>query len=132
MNTNTTAIQQREHAKHAEVTYRPGADFIEFSDRYEMVFDLPGATADSVSLTIDEGVLTLEASVRRDGDERGPSGDNTWIAREFGVGDFRRRVRIGEDIDDERMTASLTEGVLTVTLPKRAARQARRIEINPS
>ncbi len=129
---NTETIERREHAKHAEVTYRPGTDFIEFPDRYQMIFDLPGATADTVSLTIDEGVLTLEAGVRRDIGERGPASDNAWIAREFGVGDFRRRVRIGEDIDDERMTASLSDGVLTVTLPKRAARKARRIEINPN
>lgn len=129
---NTDTIERREHAKHAEVTYRPGTDFIEFQDRYQMIFDLPGATAETVSLTIDEGVLTLEAGVRRDIGERGPASDNAWIAREFGVGDFRRRVRIGEDIDDERMTASLSDGVLTVTLPKRAARKARRIEINPN
>ena len=105
-------------------TYRPALDVYDLSDRYEIHVDLPGVAAEQVQVTAFDGVLTIEAPAA----ERRPEGA-AHVHTEYGVGDFRRRVRIGEDIDTEGITAQHAHGVLTLVLPKTSKQQPRRIEV---
>jgi HSP20 family molecular chaperone IbpA len=115
------------HAKSARsVTYRPPLDLYHFPDRYEITIDLPGAAADQINATIDDSTLTVQARVP----SRYPQ-DATPLHAEFGVGDFERQLRIGEDVDPDRLSARYENGVLTLVLPKRAERKPRRIPITP-
>ncbi|GAB4544070.1 MAG: Hsp20/alpha crystallin family protein [Phycisphaerales bacterium] len=111
--------------KRADVTYRPDMDIIDLGAAYEIRLDIPGATRDEIGVTLDEGVLTIEAPVA----SRVPEGV-TPLHAEYGVGAYRRRVRLGEDIDRERLEATYELGVLTLTLPKRAEVGPKRIAIN--
>ena len=113
-----------QHVKTGSVRYQPPMDVYQFEDRYEVVLDMPGATAEQIAASIDGDVLTVEARVNhRFGDGIKP------LHAEYGVGDFHRQVRIGEDIDAERLSAKYEHGVLTVWLPKRPERQPRRIQV---
>jgi len=112
-------------SKSSELIYRPPMDMFEFDDRYELRFDLPGATPASIDVTIKGGLLSVEARVPwRYSESFEP------MLAEYGVGDYRRRVRLGEDVDSERLTARYIDGVLELTLPKRAERRAQRIPIS--
>ncbi|MEM1422806.1 MAG: Hsp20/alpha crystallin family protein [Planctomycetota bacterium] len=111
-------------AKQAETVYRPSMDIIDTGGAYEIRLDVPGSSRDAIDVTIDEGVLTVEAEAQ----PRSVNGGEP-VLTEFGVGPFRRRVRLGEDVDRERLTASYDLGVLTLTLPKRAEVGPKRIEI---
>jgi len=104
--------------------YRPAIDLYEAPDRYELHADIPGTSSDRISLTLREGVLSIDARVppRYDADMRP-------LALEFGVGDYRRSVRLGEDVDADTLEASYRDGVLVVRLPKRAEHRQRRIEV---
>ncbi len=104
--------------------YRPPSDFFAFEDRFEIHADVPGATPEGISLTIDDGVLTVEARV----EQRYPA-DARWVQGEFGVGDYRRAFRLGEDVDQEGITATCRDGVLTIVLPKRTSRRAQRVQV---
>lgn len=104
--------------------YRPPSDFFAFDDRLEIHADVPGATPEGISLTIDDGVLTVEARV----EQRYPE-NARWVQGEFGVGDYRRSFRLGEDVDQEAVTATCRDGVLTIVLPKRTARRAQRVQV---
>ena len=119
---NACAAEAR---KTADVTYRPEMDIFDLGDRYELRVDLPGAWREHLDVTMHEGVLTIEASVPG----RVPEGVRP-IHAEYGVGDYRRRVRLGEDIDPERLEANYSLGVLTLTLHKRAELGPKRIEIS--
>lgn len=122
---NATKIQGIEsHGKTSDMTYRPPLDLYDLGDRYEIQFDVPGTTAEAIDVTVNDHVLTIEARV----EARYP-GNITPLLGEYGVGDFRRQVRLGEDIDSESLTAAYTDGVLTLSLPKRAERQPRRVEV---
>jgi len=122
---NVTAIQNTQsHGKTSDVTYRPPLDLYDLGDRYEIQFDVPGTTAEAIEVTVHDQVLTVEARVQA----RYP-GNITPLLGEYGVGDFRRQVRLGEDIDSQSLSAIYTDGVLTLSLPKRAERQPRRIEV---
>lgn len=123
--TTQTSAQTQTEVKTSENVYRPRMDVLEFADRYEISVDLPGSASDAISATIDDGVLTVEAGVPDRYEGAGQP-----LAREFGVGDFRRRVRLGEDVDRDNVQGAYTNGVLTLTLPKRAEAGARSIPIN--
>ena len=104
--------------------FRPPSDFFAFNDRFEIHADVPGATPEGISLTIDDGVLTVEARV----EERYPP-NARWVQGEFGVGDYRRAFRLGEDVDQDHITASCHDGVLTIVLPKRTEKRAQRVPV---
>jgi HSP20 family protein len=113
-----------ESHKVGAVTYRPRINMYDLGDRYEMHVELPGAPREEIHASTNEGVLTIEARV--------PSkypGDAIPLRTEYGVGNFRRQVRLGEDIDTERLAATYEQGVLTLVLPKLPARQPRRIPV---
>ena len=118
------ASQTEAHSKTGDVTFRPPLDLYDFDDRYEALFDIPGTTTENIDVTVHDGVLTVEACV----EPRYP-GHITPMLGEFGVGDFRRQVRLGEDIDTDSITAEYRDGVLMLTLPKRAERRPRKVEV---
>jgi len=121
----TSAVKQT-----SVVTYRPAMDLYEYADRYEVHFDVPGSTPEGIEVTVNEGRLTIAARVAHRGPIRRDHAEITPLLHEFGIGDFHRVIRIGEDIDREALAADYTDGVLVLTLPKRRERQPRRIRVS--
>ncbi|MCL4195272.1 MAG: Hsp20/alpha crystallin family protein, partial [Thermoguttaceae bacterium] len=52
-----------------------------------------------------------------------------FLGGEYGIGDYYRVFNIGEDIDNERISAELSHGVLTIHLPKTEAVKPRKIAV---
>lgn len=105
-------------------TYTPSVDIVELEDAFLLEADLPGAERGRIDVTVDEGVLSVQAPVpaREAGRER--------VARhEYGVGGFHRRFRIDRTIDVAGIEASYDLGVLTVRLPKASEARSRRISV---
>jgi len=100
-------------------------DIYEQADELVILADLPGASPDSIEIDYEENELSLKARV----DPR-QEADTDFLVREYGVGDYHRRFRIGEAVDTERITASYTDGVLTVHLPKVQAAKPRRVAVH--
>ncbi len=103
-------------------TYRPGVDIVDHAELVTLLVDLPGVSRESVSVECENGLLSIQGRV--DGARASQSG---WLRQEYGIGNFHRRFAIDSDIDVNGIDASLTNGVLTVTLPK--ATHARRRQI---
>lgn len=86
--------------------------------------EVPGFTEKDVSIAFDRNVLTLSG-------KRGaavPEG-YTAVRRERPTRDFSRTIRFGVAIDVDGITATVKDGVLTVTLPKRAKAGPRTIPV---
>jgi HSP20 family protein len=87
----------------------------------------PGLDPASIDLNLDRGVLTLagerKASLPKT-DEK-----TTLHANERFTGRFRRVVSLPDDIDPNAVTAKYTDGVLHVSIQRRASAQPRRIEV---
>lgn len=84
----------------------------------------PGIDPGKVDVSIQQNLLSVRGT-RRVADAGGAS----WYRRERYSGDFSRSVSLPEDVDPERVEARYADGVLTVTVARRAAARPRQIEV---
>jgi HSP20 family molecular chaperone IbpA len=125
-----TALQKRE-AQLPEGVERTqeGRQFLPLADIYETAnevvvkADMPGVSSDRVDITLERSVLTIRG--RAEGVV--PEGHQLAYS-EYEVGDFTRSFTLSEQVDQDGIEASMTDGVLTLTLPKSGPSQ-RRIEV---
>lgn len=103
-------------------------DVIKREDEVELRFDLPGADAESIDVTVDRGLLTVSAQRTEEKKDEG----ETLISRERITGSFTRRVRLSDSVDTENIGAAYTDGVLTVRLPLVEKARPHKVEIQTS
>lgn len=95
-------------------TVTPAVDIYETSTGYRVAAEVPGAEQKDISLSIEDGTLLLEARAER---------------RFPGKVKYQRNFRVGKGVNLDDIQADLEHGVLTITLPKAAAAQAKLIEV---
>ncbi len=104
--------------------FKPAVDIFETEDALQVVADVPGADPDSFDIDVRENMLTINARVDAVEDRWKP------VYQEYGSGHFWRRFRLGQQIDQAKISANLDDGVLELTLPKVEKARPRKIEIN--
>lgn len=104
--------------------YRPNVDILEQTDELLVLADVPGAKGDEIDVKFEDGTLSIHAQV-----EPRQEGDNPFLLREYGVGDYYRTFRVSEAVDASKITADYADGVLTVHLPKAEAVKPRKISV---
>ncbi|AUX47445.1 Hsp20/alpha crystallin [Sorangium cellulosum] len=107
----------------APVMAGPRVDVVEKDNALQLVCDLPGASPEDVEVTCEQGLLTLRAVRRVD------YGEAKLHRAERARGEFTRSFRIGDGYDTGQIAATLHNGVLTVTVPKRPEATPRKIPI---
>ncbi len=93
-------------------------------DSYEVEFDVPGITRDSVEIELLDGALTISGTWPH----QLPEGAEV-LRDERPHGLFSRSVKFTTDLEESAVRADLNEGLLRITLPKRPETQPRRIEV---
>lgn len=103
----------------------PLVDIYERPDEVLLVAEVPGAAKESISIQVDKGVLTLEAT-----STVGPP-DGTFGRTYMGFegGQYYRSFALSDEIDRDRITAVSGNGVVTIHLPKAPQAKSRKIEI---
>ncbi len=104
--------------------YRPQVDILEQADELIVLADVPGAHADTIDVKFEDGTLSIHAAV-----EPRQACDQTYLLREYGVGDFYRTFTVSEAIDASKITADYAGGVITLRLPKTEATKPRKIAV---
>ncbi len=111
----------------ATAMWVPLVDIHEYADRFELYVDLPGIDPATVELTLEGGILTLSGdrpqATRKAGEEA------QGLRLERGHGQFHRRFVLPDTVDSEKVNATGSHGVLTVTIPKQPKAVPRRIQI---
>jgi HSP20 family protein len=97
-------------------------DVAENDTAYTLRANVPGASKDDVSISIDGNVVKLEVEFKED-IEAGA----VW--RERRVGKVSRALKFAHPLDIEGAIAKQEQGVLTLTLPKKAEAQVKRVTI---
>ena len=121
--------QVKEEAPTKGERVRPGRVFLPAVDIFEtpqtlvLVADMPGVKGDGVTLDLKENLLTIHGQVSP------PPEKETLLSQEYALGDYYREFQVGELIDQDRIEASVKNGVLTLTLPKAEKAKPRRIEV---
>lgn len=90
-------------------------DVKDLKDSYELTAELPGVNKEDISLSYDNGYLTISANTQEKKDEKGE--DGKYIRRERRCGSVSRSFYI-DNIDEKQTKAEFKDGILTVTLPK--------------
>ena len=102
----------------------PSFDVLETQEGFVLKSDLPGFDKDSISLTYENKTLTLSGERKRAEAE----GVRYHKVESF-AGKFSRSIKLPIDIDMTRISAELSNGVLTIQLPKAEAALPRQISI---
>lgn len=92
-------------------------------DHYVLSVDLPGADPGSIDVSVEERTLTIRA------ERTARSGDADWLVRERPSGTFARSLTMGRGLDLDAISASYSDGVLSLTIPVSEQAKPRRIEV---
>lgn len=118
-------VVKREVTRHPEYFVTPLVDIYETDEGLTLLADLPGVEKDGLKVSVEEGILTLEGKVP----ERKREG---LLIQEFEPVNYFRQFELSEAVDQNRITAELKHGVLTLNLPKAEKAKPRQIEVRVS
>lgn len=88
-----------------------------------IAFDVPGLKREDLEMTVEDRVLTIRGVRKFEGEQT----DQVVLGRAYG--EFTRSFTLPQTLDDENVTASLEDGVLTVRIPKHPKAKPRKILI---
>jgi HSP20 family protein len=105
-------------------TYVPTADIFETEAALTVSLEMPGVDKGAVDVNIEDGVLTVEGRL----DFSKYEGMQP-VYTEYNVGNYRRSFSLSKKIDQAKISAEMSDGVLTLVLPKAEETRPRRIAI---
>ena len=110
----------------SQVAFTPVAELRETKDSVSVSLELPGVNRKDVSITFHDGVLAVAGERRQETEVK--EGESFRTERSYGR--FERQVELAAPVDAEKISAAFKDGVLTVTLPKRADARPKQIDIS--
>lgn len=116
-------VQKEERTRERRV-YNPSVDIIEGKDGTTVIADIPGVDEASVDITLEKNILEIYGKV----DPEIPR-DMRLAISEYGIGDYHRRFTLSDEIDRDRIQATVKNGVLRLFLPKAEKAKTRKIEV---
>lgn len=105
--------------------YQPLADIVETEKALLVTLDMAGVTKDRVEVSLEKNQLTIEGRIDTKRYEPLKA-----VYAEYNIGHYRRTFLLAQEIDQAGIQATLTDGVLQLTLPKRAEAQSRKVQVN--
>lgn len=110
----------------APTAFAPAFEVKETSEAYVLRADLPGVAEADLDINLHNNVLTVSGS--RAAEER--KEDESYALYERQFGSFSRSFQLPDTADGERIEAKLTDGVLTLSIAKKAEAKPRKIALN--
>lgn len=110
---------------HPGRTYVPHVDIYESADSLWLRADMPGVDDQSLEVDLADGVLSLFGRVNVKEYE-----DVQPVYTEYNIGNYARHFTLSKDIDTDRITARMINGVLELQLPKAERAKPRRLTIS--
>ena len=101
-------------------------DVTENDAAYTVRADIPGVKKEDIQITIEDDTVAISAEVKKQAEAK--DGDRVLRTERY-YGKVYRAFTLGQSVDETGAAAKYTDGVLELTLPKKAAVQAKRITI---
>jgi HSP20 family protein len=105
--------------------YVPLTDIIETEKSLLVTMDMPGVKKGSIHVKLEDNVLEVDGQI-----DHSPYNGLNPVYTEYNIGHFTRKFSVSNEIDTENIDANLSDGVLTLTLPKAPEAQPRQIKVN--
>lgn len=109
--------------------FAPALDVTETDEEYRVRADLPGVKKEDLDISIQDGLLTINAETKYE-DEKKENG--RVIRQERRYGKFVRSMRLGDTVNVDKVKAELKDGVLDLVLPKAEEVRPKRIDVKIS
>jgi HSP20 family molecular chaperone IbpA len=116
---NSTQVE-REH----RLVLRPNVDIFENEEAIQLFADLPGVAQDTLALEVDDNTLSIQGDIQID-----MPGDMESLHADVRSTHYQRAFTLSSELDTGLIEASLNDGLLAVTIPKREEVRPRKIEI---
>jgi len=118
---NTAATERIRNVK----TFVPRVDIYETKDALFLIADMPGVDEQTVDVELEKNILTISGRV-----ENGRVQDYSLVFSEYEVGDYERSFTLSDEIDKDKIKATVRQGVLRLELPKAEKVKPKKIAIN--
>ena len=105
-----------------DTAFSPRVDVREKEGGYEISAELPGVNKDDVNVTLNNGILSIQAETKSEEKEES---EGRVIRQERRYGKFIRSFDLGNQVKDNDIKASFADGVLKLQVPKATAEEAK-------
>ena len=104
----------------------PAINVIEKEGEYDVELAAPGMTKEDFKVTLDEEENLVVALEKKTEEKEEDKETGHYLRREFSYTKFHQTLLLPEDVDREKIAASVENGVLTVVLPKKSAQELKK------
>ena len=118
---NVSAMERIRNVK----TFVPRVDIYENKDALFLVADMPGVDEKTVDIELEKNLLTITGRV-----ENYRVTDASMLYSEYEIGDYERVFTLSDEIDREKIIATVKNGVLRLELPKAEKVKPKKITIS--
>jgi len=115
--------EQGERTRQRRV-YTPDVDIIEKNDEIVVIADMPGVDEKSVEVILEKNMLTIYGKVDAEIPEH-----HRLLVSEYGIGDFHRAFTLSDEVEREKIMATVKNGVLKLILPKIESIKTKKIPV---
>lgn len=91
-------------------------DIKENDDSYSIVVDLPGYSKDNIKIEVEEGYLTIHATINNENEE---TEKGKFVRRERYFGECSRSFYVGDSVETTDVKAAFKNGILSLEIPKK-------------
>jgi HSP20 family protein len=104
-------------------TFDPSVDIRITDEEVLLHCDVPGVRLDDLEITLENHVLTMKGARKFEGREN----EQIMLGRAYGA--FRKSFTLPDFVDEEKLTATVTDGVLAIRIPKHPKAQPKKIQV---
>ncbi len=108
-----------------EFPWSPAIEVKEIPDRYVFKVDVPGVKKEDLKIEVSDNVLSISGERKQETEEK----EAQYYRREILYGFFQRSIQLPTNVDADKISARLEDGVLTIEIPKTEQARAREIPI---
>ena len=107
------------------LAFSPALNVVEDESAYRVSAELPGIDPKEVSITLENGVLTLRGEKKEENEKK----EKNYHRVERRYGSFARSLALPAEVDGEKVSADYRNGVLEITLPKADTVKPKKIDV---
>ena len=117
------SLSKQEETRQEERYLIPPVDIYEKAEGLVVIVDMPGVNKEGIDVRVDDNILTIKGKTNH-------IAPGDAVSTEFRLLNFYRQFQLGDRVDQEKITADLKRGVLTIQLPKFEEHKPKKITIN--